>query len=209
MAVSIMLFFSGLEVNGVHVHMMKNASRDYPKALFLTCLIIGLIYILGTLSIAVIIPSDQLNITQSVVVAFKEYFSLIGIRPFVCVIAAALTLGVVANTIAWITGPASVIQYIASLGYLPKIVNKTNKKGAPVTILITQASIVTVLSFIYVVASHVQQGYQMLLQMTNAIYLTMYIIMYISFIRLRYKGKNISRPFKAGKNIFIAWFISL
>lgn len=209
MAVSILLFFSGLEVNGVHVHMMKNPSRDYPKALLFTSLIIGVIYILGTLAIAIIIPSKELNITQSVISALSSYLSYINIKFILPVIAGALAFGVLTNTLAWITGPASVISYISTLGYLPKAVEKTNKNNAPVVILIAQAVIVTIISFIYVISSHVQQGYQMLLQMTNAIYLTMYIIMYISFIRLRYKNKTIDRPYKAGKTMFQAWGITL
>lgn len=209
MAVSILLFFSGLEVNGVHVHMMKNPSRDYPKALLLTALIIGIIYILGTIAIAIIIPSKELNITQSVITALNNYLSYIGVRFLLPVIAGALAFGVLTNTLAWITGPASVLSYIASQGLLPKSIEKTNKNNAPVVILFTQAFIVTIISFTYVVSSHVQQGYQMLLQMTNAIYLTMYIIMYISFIRLRYKNKTIERPYKAGKSNFQAWILTI
>lgn len=189
--------------------MMKNPSRDYPKALFWTSLIIAIIYILGTIAIAVVIPSKDLNITQSVIAALGKYFSYIGVKLLLPVVAAALAFGVLTNTLAWITGPASVLSYIASQNYLPKVVEKKNKNNAPIVILLAQAIIVTGLSLIYVISSHVQQGYQMLLQMTNAIYLTMYVIMYVSFIRLRYKNKTIDRPYKAGKNIFQAWVITL
>lgn len=209
MAISIMLFFSGLEVNGVHVHMMKNPSREYPRALFLACLVISLIYTLGTLSVSVIIPAAQLNITQSVIVALKDYFTYAGLRILVPVIAAALCFGVVANTLGWISGPATAIKYIASLGYFPHVVKRQNKNGAPIVILLSQACVVTVLCLVYVISSQVQQGYQMLLQITNAIYLTMYVILFISFIRLRYKDKNTVRPFKAGKSRAMAWVIAM
>lgn len=209
MAVSIMLFFSGLEVNGAHVYMMKKPSTEYPKALFLTCIIIGIIYILGTLSISTIIPDGKLSITQSVIVAFKDYFSYTGLNILLPIIAVALTFGVVANSLTWITGPASVLKYIAAQGYLPNVVQKNNKHGAPIFILMSQAIVVTILVCIYALSSKVQQGYQMLLQMTNAIYLTMYVILFISFIRLRYKDKQTPRPFMAGKNLFVAWIIVL
>lgn len=208
MAISIMLFFSGLEVNGVHVHMMKNPSKEYPKALFLTCIIIGVIYILGTLAIATIIPAKDLNITQSVIAALQGYFSYAGVRVLVPVIAIALTFGVFANSLTWITGPTSVIKYIADKGYLPSSVQKKNKHGAPISILLTQAIIVTVLVLVYATSSKVQQGYQMLLQMTNAIYLSMYVLLFIAFIRLRYKDRDTLRPFKAGHNNFVAWIIT-
>lgn len=209
MAVSIMLFFSGLEVNGAHVYMMKKPATEYPKALLLTCIIIGVIYILGTLSVSTIIPSGQLSITQSVIVAFKNYFSYTGVKILLPIIAVALTFGVVANSLTWITGPASVLKYIASQGYLPSIVQKNNKHGAPIFILVSQAVVVTILVCIYALSAKVQQGYQMLLQMTNAIYLTMYVILFVSFIKLRYKDKQTPRPFMAGKNLVVAWIIVL
>ncbi len=209
MAVSIMLFFSGLEVNGVHVYMMKNPTKDYPKALLWSCRISGLVYVLGTLSIAVVIPSKDLNITQSVITALKEYLTFAGIKLMVPVLSVALVFGVLANTQTWICGPSSAINYIAKHGHLPEIVKRQNKNGAPTTILGAQAVIVTIICLIYVFAPKVQQGYQMLLQITNAIYLTMYLILFTSFLKLRYKQKNISRPFKAGKNMFQAWCIAL
>ncbi|MCD7940382.1 MAG: APC family permease [Bacteroides intestinalis] len=209
MAISIMLFFSGLEVNGVHVYMMKNPATEYPKALLLTCIIIGFIYIMGTLSVATVIPSGQLSITQSVIVAFKNYFAYTGLGILLPLIAIALTFGVVANSLTWIAGPASVLKYIAEQGYLPNIVQKKNKHGAPVFILISQATVVTVLACVYALSAKVQQGYQMLLQMTNAIYLTMYAILFVAFIRLRYKDRETVRPFMAGKKLVTAWIIAL
>lgn len=209
MAISIMLFFSGLEVNGVHVHMMKNPSKDYPKAIFIAALIIGLIYILGTLAIAVVISADQINITQSVIMAFKKYLSFAGGEKLISIIAVALCFGVIANTLTWITGPADAIKSVAVDGHMPEIVQKQNKHGAPIVILLSQAVIVTILCFVYVISSKVQQGYQLLLQITNALYLTMYIVLFISFIRLRYTKPMADRTFKAGKNMIVAWIIAL
>ena len=208
MAVSIMLFFSGIEVNGTHVHLMKNPSRDYPKALFFTCIIIGAIYIFGTLAIATIIPSKDLSLTQSVIAALRDYFNYAGLKFLVPLIAFALSFGVVANTVTWISGPASVIKYIGDKGYLPTSIQRKNKNGAPITILLSQGVVVTILVLVYATSSEVQQGYQMLLQMTNAIYLTMYVVLFSSFIRLRYKDKTTARPFMAGKNLFVAWIVA-
>lgn len=209
MAASIMLFFSGLEVNGAHVQMMRNPTTEYPKALFFTCLVIGVVFILGTLAVAIIIPTTQINITQSVVVAFQEYTNFFGIAAVMPFIAATLTLSVVVNTLTWITGPAVVLKYVTHQGYLPHIMQKENKHGAPVTILLIQAVIVTILALIYVVADQIQQGYQLLLQITNAIYLTMYIILFISFLRLRYTAPQLKRPFRVGSHNIAAWIVAI
>lgn len=209
MAASILLFFSGLEVNGVHVYMMKDPGKGYPKALFWTCVVIGIIYILGTLSVAVIIPSGDLSITQSVIVAFKHYLGFSHLSRVLPFIAIALAFGVVANSITWITGPASVMKYIADNGYLPKVVAKENKHGAPLFILISQGVIVSVIVFVYALSPQVQQGYQMLMQMTNAIYLTMYVILFVAFLRLRYKERAKPRPFRVGKGNFLAWVVGI
>lgn len=209
MAASIMLFFSGLEVNGAHVQLMKNPTKGYPKALLLTCLIVGSIFILGTLAIALIIPPSQINIAQSVIVAFQKYMNYLNIGPLISIIAIALSLSVIANTLTWITGPSAVLKYVTHQGYLPSIMQKENKHGAPITILLIQAGIVTVLAFIYVIPPQIQQGYQLLLQITNAIYLTMYIILFFSFLRLRYKAPQTTRPFRLGRHNFWAWIITI
>ncbi|MGL5682527.1 MAG: APC family permease [Marinifilaceae bacterium] len=209
MAASIMLFFSGMEVNGAHVIMMRNPTKNYPRALIITALIIGLIFILGTLSISIIIPQNEINITQSVIVAFQKYLKLMHIEFLLPVIAIALPLGVFANTISWISGPSTVLRYVAQLGYFPKFIEKQNKKGAPIGILLIQFLIVTVLAFIYVVSAQIQQGYQLLLQITNAVYLTMYMILFLSYLRLRYKQPHVQRPFKVSRSTIVSWIIGI
>lgn len=210
LAASIILYFSGLEVNGVHVYLMKNPARNYPKSLFLTCIVIGLIYILGTLSIAIVIPTSDINLTESVIVAFKRLISFIGCGWFcVTVIALAVVCGVIANTLTWINGPSSVVKDIATLGYLPKVVSRQNKHGAPMFILYTQGVIVTGLMLVYVISPAVQQGYQLLLQTANALYVSMYLIFYVAFLRLRYKSKDAPRPFRVGhRGNWLAWVVA-
>lgn len=207
LAANIMLYFSGLEVNGAHVQQLKDPSRNYPKALFFTCLVIALVFILGTISVAIIIPKNQINITQSVVVAFSKYLHFFDLPILLPIVILALTLSAITNTLTWITGPATVLRYAAQQGLFPRFLAQENKHGAPIAILISQAIIVTILVLVYMFPSQIQQGYQMLLQVTNALYMSMYVLMFLSFIRLRYTRPQMIRPFKAG-NLAIAWIIT-
>lgn len=208
MAGSILVFFSGMEVNAAHIKMMKNPTKDYPIALMFTCIILFIIYVTGTLSISVIVPKDEINITRSVIVALEKYVTYFNMSYLTPVIAFGLSLGVLTKTLTWINGPTSVIKYIADQGLIPSIFQLKNKNESPIFILIIQAIIVTLIVLLYLFSSHIQSIYQMLMQMTNALYLTMYVILFITFIKLRIKNKDLNRPFMAGKSNFKAFFIA-
>jgi glutamate:GABA antiporter len=58
--------YAGIEVNAVHVDEMQNPSRDYPKSIFLAMVLVLAVFILSTLAISWVIPSQQISFTASV-----------------------------------------------------------------------------------------------------------------------------------------------
>ena len=74
LASGIFLFYAGMEMMGIHVMDVKNPSKNYPKAIFIGSLITVLIFVLGTFSIGIIIPEKDINLTQSLLVGFDNYF---------------------------------------------------------------------------------------------------------------------------------------
>lgn len=72
LAASIFLFYAGMETQAVHINDMRNPSRDFPRAVFLSIGIIVVLYALGTLIIGVLIPTENINLLQSLLVAYKS-----------------------------------------------------------------------------------------------------------------------------------------
>ena len=208
LAASIFLFYAGMEMGGIHVKDVENPSKNYPKAVFIGSLITVIIFVLGTFSLGIIIPEKDINLTQSLLVGFDNYFRYIHASWLGPVIAVALAFGVLAGVLTWVAGPSKGIHAVGKAGYLPPFFQKTNEKGVQKNILYIQGGLVTVLSLLFVVMPSVQSFYQILSQLTVLLYLIMYLLMFSGAIYLRYNMKNAARPFRIGKSgNGMMWFI--
>jgi putative glutamate/gamma-aminobutyrate antiporter len=209
LASSIFLFYAGMEMTGVHVKEMDNPSRSYPKAVFVGAFITVIIFVLGTYSLGFIIPQDNINLTQSLLIGFDNYLKYLHLSWLSPVFAIAPAFGVLAGVLTWVSGPSKGLLVVGKAGYLPPFFQKTNKLGVQSNILIIQGCIVTVLSLLFVVMPSVQSFYQILSQMTVLLYLIMYLLMFAAAIYLRYIMKDAPRDFRIGKKgNFLMWIIA-
>lgn len=200
LAVSIFLFYAGMEMSGVHVREIKNPTVNYPKAVIIGAIATVAIFILGTYALGVIIPAKDINLVQSLLVGFDNYFSVLHVKWLSPVIAIALAFGVLAGVLTWVAGPSKGILAVGQAGYLPKFFQKTNKNGVQKNILYLQGVVVTVLALLMVVMPSVESFYQILSQLTCILYLIAYLLMFASAIRLRYNMKDAPRPYRLGKS---------
>ncbi len=196
LAVSIFLFYAGMEMSAVHVTEVKDPSKNYPKAIFIAAFITVTLFILGTLAIGMIIPPKEINLTQSLLIAYNDVFKLFHLEILGSVIAICLAFGVFGQVSTWIAGPSKGLLAVGKAGYLPPLLQKINKHGIQVNILIMQAMIVTLLSIIFVLLPSVQAAYQILTALCVTLYLIMYVLLFITFIKLRITQPNVDRTFK-------------
>ena len=208
LASSIFLFYAGMEMGGIHVKEVDNPSKNYPKAVLIGSLVAVLIFVLGTFSLGIIIPKEDINLTQSLLVGFDRYFAFIKASWLSPIIAIALAFGVLAGVLTWVAGPSKGIFAVGRAGYLPPFFQKTNKIGVQRNILLIQGAIVTLLGLLFVVMPSVQSFYQILSQLTVLLYLIMYLMMFAAAIYLRYNMKDVDRPFRiGGKGNGLMWLI--
>lgn len=209
LASSIFLFYAGMEMMGVHVMEVNNPSRNYPKAIIIGSLATVCIFVLGTFALGVVIPVKDINLTQSLLIGFDNYFRHFHISWAGPVIAIALMFGVLAGVLTWVAGPSKGIYTVGKAGYLPPFFQKSNSSGVQRNILLIQGGIVTLLSLLFVVMPSVQSFYQILSQLTILLYLIMYMLMFAAAIVLRYKMKSAPRPFRLGKGNALMWILGV
>lgn len=209
LASSIFLFYAGMEMGGIHVKDMVNPAKNYPKAIFTGAAITVTIFVLGTFALGIIIPSKDINLTQSLLVGFDNYFAYIHASWLSPLIAIALAFGVLAGVLTWVAGPSKGIFAVGKAGYLPPFFQRTNANGVQKNILLVQGVAVTLLSLLFVVMPSVQSFYQILSQLTVMLYLIMYMLMFSAAIHLRYNLKKAQRPFRIGKQgNGLMWFVA-
>lgn len=209
LASGIFLFYAGMEMSGVHVSEMENPSRNYPRAVFIGAAITVLIFVLGTFALGVIIPQKDINLTQSLLVGFDNYFRYLHLSWMAPIMAIALAFGVLAGVLTWVSGPSKGLFAVGKAGYLPPFMQRANNIGVQKNILLIQGGTVTVLSLLFVVMPSVQSFYQILSQLTVLLYLIMYLLMFAAAIYLRYSMKEYKRPFRIGKKgNTLMWIVS-
>lgn len=208
LAASIFLFYAGMEMSGIHVRDVKNPTVNYPKAVFGGALVTVLVFVLGTYALGVIIPAKDINLVQSLLVGFDNYFRAFHMNWFTPIIAIALAFGVLAGVLTWVAGPSKGIFAVGQAGFLPPFFQKTNKSGVQKNILYLQGGAVTLLSLLFVVMPSVESFYQILSQLTVVLYLIAYLLMFAAAIYLRYSMKGAKRPFRIGKRgNWLMWLI--
>jgi amino acid transporter len=202
----IFLFFAGIEVSGVHALEVKNPQKDYPKAIFISAIIVTLIFLLGSLAIAVILPKDQISLTAGIMQTFKivfDKFGLVWAIPAIVVLAAP---GMIVQVSAWIAGPSRGLLVTAEDGSLPPFFQKLNKNNMPVNIMLVQGIIVSIISLAFLFAPTVSNSFWILTDMAAVLYLIVYIIMFATAIKLRQSQPNTPRPYKIPGGVFGLWF---
>jgi putative glutamate/gamma-aminobutyrate antiporter len=207
LAASIFLFYAGMEMQAVHVKNLKNPSRDYPLAILIATVMTVIIFILGTLAVGVIIPPKSINLAQSLLIAYRDLWATLGVPWLGNVMAFMAAVGVVGQVSVVVAGPSTGLLSVGKAGYLPHVLQKTNAHGVSVPILLLQAIIVTLLCLIFLVMPSVQSVFQILSQISNIMFLTMYILMFVAAIYLRYTEPDMKRPFKIPGGNYGIWIV--
>ena len=116
LASSIFLFYAGMEMMGVHVMDVNNPSKNYPKAIIIGSLATVCIFVLGTFALGAIIPAKDINLTQSLLIGFDNFFEYFHMSWAGPVIAIALMFGVLAGVLTWVAGPSKGIFTVGKAG---------------------------------------------------------------------------------------------
>jgi amino acid transporter len=193
---AIMMSFCGIEIATVHANDVKDPQSVFPRALIYSVMIILMTLILGSLAIAVVLPSAQINLVAGIMQAFDAFFAqyhLLWLMPFVAIMLVLGGLGGVSN---WIIAPTKGLLVAASDGNLPARFEKINQNGAPVLLLMGQAVIVTILSSLFLFMPSVNGSYWFLTALAAQLYMLMYILMFAAAIWLRIKKPHQPRPFR-------------
>lgn len=183
----ILLSYSGMEIACVHSAEVKDPQRDYPRAMLLATVIIFITLVLGSLSIAVVLPSNQISLVAGIMQSFSAFFSAYHLRWILPLIAIMLVIGSLGGVNNWIIAPTRGLQMAMKDGQFAKFWYRENKFGAPVFLLLAQAVIASLVSLAFLLLPSVNGSYWFLTAMASILYMIMYFYMFLAAIRLRYK----------------------
>lgn len=198
----------GMEMSAVHAEEVKNPQRDYPRALLYSTLIIFSTLVCASLAIVIIVPNEHLSVVSGLIDAYSAFFQAYNVPWMTSVIAILIILGGLSGVSAWIIGPTKGLLVSAQDGSLPAVFARVNRFGAPVTILITQALIFSLLSTIFILQDSINAAYWILSDLSAQLALLGYIFMFASAIKLRYSHPDLQRAYKIPGGLLSVWIVA-
>ena len=107
-----------------------------------------------------------------------------------------MIIGVLCGLASWSMGPAEGMRRVAADGHLNPWWGRTNRRGAPTSVLILQATLGSLLALAMVFVNNINTYYWMLTALVAQTFLVMYFLMYVAVVRLRITKPDAPRPFK-------------
>lgn len=194
--VSNFIALGGLEVSAVHIRDMRRPVSDYLKAIAVAVVLALLIYIPGTIAVAVAVPARQIDLNAGTAQAFAAFAQGLGVGWLGPILSALLLIGALAGSLSWVAGPSRGLLLVGQQGFLPPLFQRQNRAGVQAPIMLAQAIIVTVLAVLFVVIPGVSNAFWVLQAMTAILYLLMYLLLFAAAWRLRVKQPDLPRQFR-------------
>lgn len=202
--------FTGIEASANHASKVDNPKRNYPLAI-LCVVILGLsINLLGAASVAVVIPAEKISLISGIMRAFQVFFTELGIQWIIPVLGLLVAAGSAGEVNAWLLGPVKGLLATAESGDLPPFFRKVNRHGIPSRLLILQGIIISIIGTFLLLSKSINIAFWTAVATSMTVYLTMYFLMMLSAIYLRYKRPEVERTYRIpGKKNIGMWIVSI
>lgn len=192
----IIMSFCGMEVATVHSMQVKEPNRNFPRALFISMSVLIVSIMFGALTIAMVLPENQINMIAGIMQTFNQFFAVYHLQWVMPILAVIIVIGAIGGVNNWVIAPTTGLAVAARDGSMPQHFAKTNKKNAPYVLLIYQAILVTLLMFVFLYMPSIGSSYWLLTALAAQLYMGMYILIFASALYLRFKHPNYHRPFR-------------
>ena len=190
--------YAGVEVNAVHVDGLRDAPREFPKAVLVAVVLILLVFILPTLAISVAVPAAHISLTAGVMQAFRSLLKHFGLGFVEPIIGVGLVIASLSGLLDWLTGPSTGLTRIGrERGYLPRYFQRVNANGTPVRVVAVQGIVITMIGLLYALVPTVSRAYWVFAALATEVYLIMYVLMFVAAARLRRHQPGHQRGYRA------------
>lgn len=192
-AVGLILSFAGIEAAGLFTHSKDDLKYYYPKAIFYSISIIISGSLLGALAIGSVLSVKEINLVSGFIESFQKFSEITHLAWLPTMVALVTIIGSLSALNTWIAGPTSSLKIVVSENNLPKILSYKNSKNAPITLLIIQALLSTLLISIFLLMPTVNDSYWLLTVLASQLTLIMYVLLFASVIWLRKSQPHVQR----------------
>jgi amino acid transporter len=178
--------FGGVESGSTMGEEIQDARRTVPRAILAAGALITALYLVGTWSILIAIPKDQVSGLQGMMQAIQAITTRVGAQSLVPFAAALVTLNALGGVGGWFAATAR-LPFVAGIDrFLPKAFGELHPKWrTPHVALLVQAAIAGVFIFLGQAGTSVHGAYDALVSMGIIAYFIPFLFMFAAMIVLQ------------------------
>jgi glutamate:GABA antiporter len=184
------LAYVGLELGPIMAGEAKDPRRSISRGILFSCLVVPVVYVLGTAALLVALPAGQISFISGIPQALAAVGSRLGVGAFGSLAAALVMLSQVGTLAAWVTGTARLPFMFGLDRYLPKALGATHPRfGSPYVAILVQSILTTVMLFAAISGSAVHEAFLVLIDMSIILTLVPLAYMFAALPVLRMRSK--------------------
>lgn len=203
---TVVFALTGIETGPILGDEIKNARRILPRALLLAGAIITSMYIIGTLSVLLSLPSSEVSNLQGITQTFEKVGSRIGLPGLGPIAAAFIAISFLGMIGAWITTGAR-LPFVAGVDhFLPSAFGRVHPKwGTPYVSILIQSALVALLTILGQAGTSVKGAYDVMVSMALIPTFIPFLYIFASLIKLQSEpaGPEVIRP-PGGKPVAVS-----
>lgn len=148
LAAGVFFSFAGIDMNAAHIKQLKSPQKEFPASIFICMILTLVIFIAGTLVIAIVTPESQMNLVYGLNQTYKILGECFG-APWIYVVFVWAGLGAgMASLVTNMAGPSYMLGQAGRSGFLPRQLQSNNKHGMPSRLMYLQMAFMTVVAFL-------------------------------------------------------------
>jgi amino acid transporter len=198
--------FGGVESGSTMGEEIQDARRTVPRAVLTAGAVMTLLYLAGTLSVLLALPSSQISGLQGIMQAIQAITSKLGVAWLAPIVAAFVTLNALGGVGGWFAATAR-LPFVAGIDrFLPPAFGELHARWhTPYVALLVQAGIAALFIFLGQAGTSVHGAYDALVSMGIIAYFIPFLFMFAAMIVLQREpaGPDVMRV-PGGKPVAVA-----
>ncbi len=178
--------FGGVESASTMGEEIQDARRTVPRAILAAGAVMTVLYVIGTFSVLLAIPKEQVSGLQGIMQAIQAISARVGLHWITPVAAAFVTVNAVGGVGGWFAATAR-LPFVAGIDrFLPPIFGELHPRWrTPYVALLVQAAIAACFIFLGQAKTSVHGAYEALVSMGIIAYFIPFLFMFAAMIVLQ------------------------
>lgn len=204
--------FLGFELMSGAGEEMENPARDVPWAIARSGALISFFYIFATVGMLLALPVKDVGLIEGLTDTFRKLFGdAPGSQAIVAVLGAMALYTFLANMVTWTIGANRSAAEAAGRGDLPAVFARLHPKyRTPASAAVLCGIIATAVLFLYgLLAKSAEDFFWTTFAFSSVVFLLPYLLLFLSFLRLRKIDADLPRPYRVPGGQFVATALSV